>query len=143
MKGIRVAPGEKAIGLVVVNGDEDEITVVTEYGFGKRTPTSDFKIKGRNGKGVKYMNITEKSGRPVSLASSTKDDDLIIITDKGMVIRTYLNDISLIGRDTQGVKLIKLNEGHLVSTIAIVPHQEEQEEEIIDEAEQNTESYCL
>jgi DNA gyrase, A subunit len=85
------------------------------------------------------MNITEKSGRPVSLASSTKDDDLIIITDKGMVIRTYLNDISLIGRDTQGVKLIKLNEGHLVSTIAIVPHQEEQEEEIIDEAEQITE----
>ena len=139
VKGIRVAPGEKAIGLVVVNGDEDEITVVTEYGFGKRTPTSDFKIKGRNGKGVKYMNITEKSGRPVSLASSTKDDDLIIITDKGMVIRTYLNDISLIGRDTQGVKLIKLNEGHLVSTIAIVPHQEEQEEEIIDEAEQITE----
>ena len=56
-----------------------------------------------------------------------------------MVIRTYLNDISLIGRDTQGVKLIKLNEGHLVSTIAIVPHQEEQEEDIIDETEQITE----
>ncbi len=82
------------------------------------------------------MNITEKSGRPVSLASSTPDDDLIIITDKGMIIRTYLKDISLIGRDTQGVKLIKLNEGHLVSTIAIVPHQEEQPDEELNEEEQ-------
>ena len=88
VKGIRVAEGERAIGLVAVNGEEDEITVVTEFGYGKRTPTSDFKIKGRNGKGVKYMNITEKSGRPVSLAPSTGEDDLMIITDKGMVIRT-------------------------------------------------------
>ncbi len=134
VKGIRVAEGERAIGLVVVNGEEDEITVVTEYGFGKRTPTSDFKIKGRNGKGVKYMNITEKSGRPVSISPSTGDDDLMIITDKGMVIRTFLGDVSKFGRDTQGVRLIKLNGGHLVSTIAVVPHQEESEEdEIIDE----------
>lgn len=132
VKGIRVAEGESAIGLVVVNGEEDEITVVTEYGFGKRTPTSDFKIKGRNGKGVKYMNITEKSGRPVSLIPSTGEDDLMIITDKGMVIRTYLKDVSKFGRDTQGVRLIKLNDGHLVSAIAVVPHQEEIEEELED-----------
>lgn len=136
VKGIRVAEDERAIGLVAVNGEEDEITVVTEYGYGKRTPTSDFKIKGRNGKGVKYMNITEKSGRPVSLAPSTGEDDLIIITDKGMVIRTHLSDISVIGRDTQGVRVIKLNDGHLVSTIAIVPRQEEAEEDdIVDETE--------
>ena len=136
VKGIRVAEGEKAIGLVVVNGEEDEITVVTEFGYGKRTPTSDFKIKGRNGKGVKYMNITEKSGRPVSLASSTGEDDLMIITDKGMVIRTFLGDVSKFGRDTQGIRLIRLNDGHLVSTIAVVPHQEETEEEEI--VEENT-----
>ena len=133
VKGIRVAEGERAIGLVVVNGEEDEITVVTEFGYGKRTPTSDFKIKGRNGKGVKYMNITEKSGRPVSLAPSTGEDDLMIITDKGMVIRTFLGDVSKFGRDTQGIRLIRLNDGHLVSTIAVVPHQEEtEEEEIVD-----------
>ncbi len=131
VKGIRVAEGEKAIGLVVVNGEEDEITVVTEFGYGKRTPTSDFKIKGRNGKGVKYMNITEKSGRPVSLAPSTGEDDLMIITDKGMVIRTFLGDVSKFGRDTQGIRLIRLNDGHLVSTIAVVPHQEETEEDEI------------
>ena len=133
VKGIRVAEGERAIGLVAVNSEEDEITVVTEFGYGKRTPTSDFKIKGRNGKGVKYMNITEKSGRPVSFATSSGEDDLMIITDKGMVIRTYLNDISVIGRDTQGVRVIKLNDGHLVSSIAVVPHQEESTEEIEEE----------
>ena len=133
VKGIKVAEGERAIGLVVVNGEEDEITVVTEFGYGKRTPTSDFKIKGRNGKGVKYMNITEKSGRPVSLAPSTGEDDLMIITDKGMVIRTFLGDVSKFGRDTQGIRLIRLNDGHLVSTIAVVPHQEEVEEEEIED----------
>lgn len=138
VKGIRVAEGERAIGLVAVNGEEDEITVVTEFGYGKRTPTSDFKIKGRNGKGVKYMNITEKSGRPVSLAPSTGEDDLMIITDKGMVIRTYLADISVIGRDTQGVRVIKLNEGQTVSSIAIVPHQEDIPEE--DEEENNVDA---
>lgn len=138
VKGIRVAEGERAIGLVAVNGEEDEITVVTEFGYGKRTLTSDFKIKGRNGKGVKYMNITEKSGRPVSLAPSTGEDDLMIITDKGMVIRTYLADISVIGRDTQGVRVIKLNEGQTVSSIAIVPHQEDAPEE--DEEENNVDA---
>ena len=138
VKGIRVAEGERAIGLVAVNGEEDEITVVTEFGYGKRTPTSDFKIKGRNGKGVKYMNVTEKSGRPVSLAPSTGEDDLMIITDKGMVIRTYLADISVIGRDTQGVRVIKLNEGQTVSSIAIVPHQEDAPEE--DEEENNVDA---
>ena len=138
VKGIRVAEGERAIGLVAVNGEEDEITVVTEFGYGKRTPTSDFKIKGRNGKGVKYMNITEKSGRPVSLAPSTGEDDLMIITDKGMVIRTYLADISVIGRDTQGVRVIKLNEGQTVSSIEIVPHQEDVPEE--DEEENNVDA---
>ena len=138
VKGIRVAEGERAIGLVAVNGEEDEITVVTEFGYGKRTPTSDFKIKGRNGKGVKYMNITEKSGRPVSLAPSTGEDDLMIITDKGMVIRTYLADISVIGRDTQGVRVIKLNECQTVSSIAIVPHQEDAPEE--DEEENNVDA---
>lgn len=133
VKGIRVAEGERAIGLVAVNGEEDEITVVTEFGYGKRTPTSDFKIKGRNGKGVKYMNITEKSGRPVSFAPSSAEEDLMIITDKGMVIRTHLADISVIGRDTQGVRVIKLNEGQTVSSIAVVPRQDETEEDYVEE----------
>ncbi len=133
VKGIKLAEGERAIGLVAIDSEsDDEIIVVTEYGFGKRTKGSDFKIKGRNGKGVKYTNITDKSGRPVSLAISNPEDDLMILSDKGMVIRTALKDISLFGRDTQGVRLIKLNDGHLVSTIAVVPHQEETEDEVED-----------
>ena len=82
------------------------------------------------------MNITEKSGRPVSLAPSSSEEDLMIITDKGMVIRTPLQDISVIGRDTQGVKVIKLNEGHTVSSIAVVPRQEEVVDDELDEIEE-------
>ena len=130
VKGIKLVDGERAIGLVAVNSDsDDEIIVVTEFGFGKRTKASDFKIKGRNGKGVKYTNITDKSGRPVSMAISNPEDDLMILSDKGMVIRTALQDISMFGRDTQGIKLIRLNDGHLVSTIAVVPHQDELEDD--------------
>jgi DNA gyrase subunit A len=138
VKAIKLEKGECAVGLVVVNKD-DEITVITEYGFGKRTKADTFKVKGRNGKGVKYMNITPKSGRPVAIALSSEEDDLMVITDKGMVIRTHLSDISVIGRDTQGVKIIKLNEGHIVSSIAVVQKAEETEEDIevtVDEHEE-------
>ena len=113
--------------MAVVNSDNDEITVLTENGIGKRTKAASFKVKGRNGKGVKYMNITPKSGRPVALAKSTKEDDLIVVTDKGMVIRMPLNNISVIGRDTQGVCIIKLNEGQKVASIAVVPSSANEE----------------
>ena len=121
VKAIKLEEDEKVVGMAVVNSDNDEITVLTENGIGKRTKAASFKVKGRNGKGVKYMNITPKSGRPVALAKSTKEDDLIVVTDKGMVIRMPLNNISVIGRDTQGVCIIKLNEGQKVASIAVVP----------------------
>ena len=85
------------------------------------------------------MNITPKSGRPVAIALSKEEDDLMVITDKGMVIRTHLSDISVIGRDTQGVKIIKLNDGHVVSSIAIVQKAEDEEEDVeihVDEHEE-------
>lgn len=128
VKGIRVEKGERAVGLVVVNAADDEITVITSNGFGKRTKADTFKVKGRNGKGVKYMNITPKSGKPVAISQSSENDDLMVITDKGMVIRTHMSDISLIGRDTQGVRIIRLNDGHSVSSIAVVPRLEENDE---------------
>ena len=126
VKAIKLEEGEQAVGLVVVNNESDEIIVITEYGFGKRTMANTFKVKGRNGKGVKYMNITPKSGRPVAVSLSSVDEDLMVITDKGMIIRTHLSDISVIGRDTQGVRIIKLNDGHIVSSIAVVPKSEEE-----------------
>ena len=121
VKAIKLEDGERAVGMAVVPSDESEITVLTEKGFGKRTKASSFKVKGRNGKGVKYMNITAKSGNPVALSVSSAEDDLVVVTDKGMIIRTELKNISVIGRDTQGVCIIKLNEGHKVASIAVVP----------------------
>ena len=129
VKAIKLEDGERAVGLVVVNNESDEIIVITEYGFGKRTMANTFKVKGRNGKGVKYMNITPKSGRPVAVSLSSSEEDLMVITDKGMIIRTHLSDISIIGRDTQGVRIIKLNDGHNVSSIAVVPKSEENDEQ--------------
>ena len=107
--------------MAVVPNDESEIIVLTEKGFGKRTKALSFKVKGRNTKGVKYMNITAKSGNPVALSVCSKDEDLVVVTDKGMIIRIELKNISVIGRDTQGVCIIKLNEGHKVASIVVVP----------------------
>lgn len=134
VKAIQISKPDKAVGMAVVNSDNDEIIVLTSNGYGKRTLAEEFKVKGRNVKGVKYMNITEKSGNPVCLTLSSAEDDLIVITDGGMVIRTHISDISLIGRDTQGVKIIKLNEGQTVASIIVVPRvDEETEEEYVEE----------
>ncbi len=129
VKAIKLEDGVITVGMAVVSSDEDEITVLTEKGFGKRTKAATFKVKGRNGKGVKYMNITPKSGNPVALAVSNPTDDLVIVTDKGMIIRTALNNISMIGRDTQGVCIIKLNEGHKVASMVVVPPTDLDKEE--------------
>ncbi len=127
VKALKFDENDKTVGLAVVNSDDDEIIVITSKGYGKRTSAKEFLVKGRNGKGVKYMNITEKSGAPVCLAPSTVNDDLIVVTDGGMVIRTHMDDISIIGRDTQGVKIIRLNDGQNVASIAVVPRGEEEE----------------
>ena len=128
VKGIKVAPGERAIGLAVINAEDDQIIIVTENGFGKRTKADDFKVKGRNGKGVKFLNMTEKSGIPVCLDTASDEEDLMVITDGGMIIRTPLSQISKIGRDAQGVRIIKVDENQKVAAIAIVPHQDEEED---------------
>lgn len=127
VKAMKLEDDERAVGLAVVSSNDDEIIVLTSKGYGKRTSAEAFLVKRRNGKGVKYMNITEKSGNPVCLSSSTKEDDLMVVTDKGMIIRTHISDISIIGRDTQGVKIIKLNEGQNVASIAVVPRSDEEE----------------
>lgn len=136
VKALKFDNEHRTVGLAVVNSDDDEIIVLTSKGYGKRTSAKAFLVKGRNGKGVKYMNITDKSGNPVCLAPCTENDDLIIVTDKGMVIRTHMKDISVIGRDTQGVKIIRLNEGQNVASIAVVPRSDEEEEVAQEELEQ-------
>lgn len=132
VSGIKVAEGEKLIGMCVVNAENDEIMIVTSNGFGKRTMVESFKSKGRNGKGVKFMNLTSKNGIPVCMKPVSGDDDLMVITDKGMVVRTHLDQISTIGRDTQGVRVVSLYPGHSVASIAIIPRNNDDEEEIED-----------
>ena len=124
VSGIKVAEGEKLIGMCVVNAENDGIMIITSNGYGKRTSVEAFKSKGRNGKGVKFMNLTEKNGIPVCLKPATEEDDLIVITDKGMIVRTHLSQISEIGRDAQGVRVVSLYEGHSVASIAIVPRED-------------------
>ena len=133
VSGIKVAEGERLIGMCVVNAENDEIMILTSNGFGKRTSVEAFKSKGRNGKGVKFMNLTEKNGIPVCLKPVTGDDDLIVVTDKGTIVRTHLDQISTIGRDTQGVKVVSLYEGHSVASIAIVPRDDEENDDLDDD----------
>ena len=113
------------VGMAIVNTDGDEIVIVTEKGYGKRTNVDAFRVQIRGGKGVKALNITKKNGKMIALTTVRGDEDLLVITDKGMVIRTHLDQILTIGRDTQGVCIIKLNEGHLAASIAIVPRSDD------------------
>ena len=128
VSGIKVADGEKLIGMCVSSDENDSIMIITSNGYGKRTSVESFKSKGRNGKGVKFMNLTGKNGVPVSLKLVSGDDDLIVITDKGMVVRTHLDQILTIGRDTQGVKVVSLYDSHTVASIAIVPRGDDEDD---------------
>ncbi len=133
VKGIKLDDDQTAIGMAIVSDEDEEVLVLTSNGYGKRTKVSEFRVKGRNGKGVKCLNLTEKNGVLVCLTVIDKEEDLIVISDQGMIIRTHLKEISTIGRDTQGVKIITLSEGQIVASMAIVPHNEEDDEEEIEE----------
>jgi len=125
VRGIRVEVDEEVIGLTVVNDERKELLVVTDKGYGKRTDINDYRLQTRGGKGVKTLNITDKNGNPVSLRSVSEAEDLVIITDGGMIIRMAVEQISQIGRATQGVRLITLSEDQTVSSVALVPKTDE------------------
>lgn len=127
VRGLKVEDGEQMVGMAIVNTDGDEIVIATEKGYGKRTNVDAFRVQVRGGKGVKALNITAKNGKMISLSTVRGDEDLLVVTDKGMIIRTHLDQILTVGRDTQGVCIIKLNDGHAVASIAIVPRSEEGE----------------
>ena len=133
VKGIRFQENDYVVGVALVSDDSNEILVITEKGYGKRSDASSYRLQSRGGMGVKALNVTEKNGRLVALKSVSDDKDLIITTDKGMVIRMHIKDISLLGRASQGVKLIRLKDDHSISTVAIV---EENQEELTNLEEQ-------
>lgn len=134
VKGININEQDFVVGLSLVGDDKNEVLIVTEHGYGKRTNIDEYRTQNRGGKGVKTLNVTAKNGQLVKLKSVCGDEDLIIITNKGMMIRVPIEQIALSSRATQGVRLMRLNEGHSVATVAIVPKQEVEEiEEILEE----------
>lgn len=126
VRGIFLEEGEVAVGMEMVTMDQ-EILVVTENGFGKRTSIQEYRKTKRGGKGVKTLTITEKNGTLVAMKAVNGDEDLLIVTNKGVIIRTPIHQISQTGRATQGVKLIRLTDDQLVSSVAVVEHEEAEE----------------
>jgi len=138
---------DEVIGMVCVNNGNEDILVISENGYGKRSKIDDYRITNRGGKGVKTLNITEKTGDLVAIKSVSDDNDLMIITLKGLTIRLAVNTISVLGRATQGVRVINLREADSIASVARVVKVEEEEAEIgnednetnVDDNENNTE----
>ena len=135
VRGIDVGDGV-AVGMEIAD-DTDDVLVVTENGYGKKTKIDQYRMTHRGSKGVKALNVTEKNGNIVSFKIVNGEEDLIIITDIGMIIRLPLVQVSSTGRVAQGVKLINLKDDQKVSTIAIIEHEEEKDELQSEEVEQN------
>ncbi|ARJ50889.1 DNA gyrase subunit A [Staphylococcus lutrae] len=130
VKGIRLREGDEVIGLGVANEDtNNEILVVTEKGYGKRTPIEEYRLSHRGGMGVKTAKITERNGRLVCIATVEGDEDLMVVTNQGVIIRMEVSDISVNGRMAQGVRLIRLDDSQYVSTVAKVKKEPESIEE--------------
>jgi len=134
VRGIYLEEEEVAIGMEMVTMDQ-EILIVSENGFGKRTPITEYRKTSRGGKGVKTINMTEKNGSLVAMKAVNGDEDLLIVTNKGIIIRTPISQVSQTGRATQGVTLIRLNDDQRVSSVAVVEHEEETEEVLVESNE--------
>jgi DNA gyrase subunit A len=139
VKGITLSDDDEVVGMEVLE-ESAEILVVTKNGFGKRTPSEEYRRQGRGGKGIKTCNITDKNGDLVTMKVVTGEEDLMLITTGGVLIRIPVSSISMTGRNTQGVKLISLNkaENEYVATVAKVDKEEEKPEDF--ELDENAEA---
>ena len=142
----RTASGVKGIELgnsTVVGGEiitsDEQVLIVTEKGYGKKTPIDEYRLTHRGSKGVKALNVTEKNGMLVSLKAVTGEEDLVIITDSGIVMRMAMDQISTLGRATQGVRLIKLKDDQKVATVSTIIKEDEESTEYVTELD-NSES---
>ncbi len=130
VRGITINEGDEVIGMICVNpnkGEEEKrtILVVSENGYGKKSELDDYRLTNRGGKGVKTLNITEKTGKLIALKDVTEDKDLMIINKSGITIRMAVSDIRVAGRATQGVKLINIREGDSIAAVCVVNKSEE------------------
>ncbi|MGN0796244.1 MAG: DNA gyrase subunit A [Christensenellales bacterium] len=126
VKSISLADGEEVVDIAVLK-EGQEILTITENGFGKRSEYKDYPIQGRAGKGVKAGAFNSKTGKLVGLKILPEDMDVMIITDNGIIIRMEAAEISKFGRDTQGVRVMRLDDGYKIMSIALTPHEETEE----------------
>jgi DNA gyrase subunit A len=129
---------DQVIGMIAVNDKESDILVVSENGYGKRSTLEDYRITNRGGKGVKTINVTEKTGNLVAIKVVMDVDDLMIINKSGIAIRMAVADLRVMGRATQGVRLIKVREGDSIAAVAKVMHDDDQIEELGGDTEDGT-----
>ena len=129
VRGISLDEGDQVVGMICVEPDsKQDVLVLSENGYGKRTDLDEYRITNRGGKGVKTINITEKTGKLISIQAVTDDNDLMIINRSGLTIRTSVEQIRLAGRATQGVRIINLREGDAIASVMAVPAAGEEEE---------------
>ncbi|QGY47251.1 DNA gyrase subunit A [Maribellus comscasis] len=141
VRGITLGnPNDEVIGMVCVNNGNEDILVISENGYGKRSKIDDYRITNRGGKGVKTINITEKTGDLIAIKSVSNDNDLMIITQYGLTIRLAVDSISVLGRATQGVRVINLKNEDRIASVARVTIEEEAEVENDSEIEDNQEN---
>ena len=141
VRGIRLQneKTDEVIGMIAVDDMESNVLVVSENGYGKRSSLEDYRITNRGGKGVKTISITEKTGNLVSIKNVTDDDDLMIINKSGIAIRMAVQDLRVMGRATQGVKLINLKGNDSIAAVAKVMHDEDEVDGIdVAEGAENT-----
>jgi DNA gyrase subunit A len=140
--GIRMKnDNDEVIGMVCVNNGNEDILVVSKNGYGKRSKIDDYRITNRGGKGVKTLNVTEKTGKLIVIKSVSDDNDLMIITIKGLTIRLAVSTISVLGRATQGVRVINLRDDDSIASVARVVKEVEEDSEIDEnEVENNIDS---
>lgn len=141
VRGISLEKGDEVIGMIVVNDVQNEtVLVVSEKGYGKRTAVEDYRVTNRGGKGVITLNITEKTGNLIAIQSVTDDDGLMIINKSGVAIRMNMDEMRVMGRNTQGVKVINLKNNDEIAAIAKVEMDKEVEEDETDGNEETTDS---
>lgn len=123
VKGVTLRDGDQVVGAAAITEDQ-EVLIITEKGYGKRTSATEYPTKGRGGKGIKTANITEKNGNLAGIVTVSGDEDIMVITDTGVIIRTAVANISQTGRATQGVKVMRLDESARIVTFALVEPEE-------------------
>jgi DNA gyrase subunit A len=130
VRGIRLGKGDRVVGAVTLHRNDTTLLVATERGYGKRSEAEEYRVSHRGGKGIITVKTSDKTGKMVAVKEVTDSDDIVVITTRGVVIRQHASDVRVAGRNTQGVRLIRLDEGDTVADVAAVVAEEEEDKKL-------------